>query len=266
MQKNVAVVFDSAGTLLHMYRVAKDMGTGQIITGIDSTGLVAQRKGRALIVLHTEPSVVLSADHSMRVSDFIDEYGITIAISCASDPFSVDEAYDIIKGSELRISDILQVVDMVKARCPNIFYVAAGIIVDRNDYSVPYVLSTGGRLFHDTKDTIEKLEERGADIYIASGDSMRNLEQLAKCLAIPMDRVFDIATTREKERIILELKDKYEKVLMVGDGMNDILALRAADVGVMTIQQGDERPEKLMKSANVIINYIKEVVDLIDRD
>lgn len=57
MQKNVAVVFDSAGTLLHMYRVAKDMGSGQIITGIDSTGLVAQRKGRALIVLHTEPSV-----------------------------------------------------------------------------------------------------------------------------------------------------------------------------------------------------------------
>ncbi|WP_135610477.1 HAD family hydrolase [Methanococcoides sp. AM1] len=264
MQKSIAVVFDSAGTLLHMYRVAKDIGSGEMITGVESTALVAQRKGRALIVLHTEPAVILSVDRNMRVIDFIDDHGITIDISCASIPFSLDEAYDIIKDSNIKVGDILQVVDVVKAHCPKIFYVAAGIIVDSNDHSVPYVLSTGGRMFHDTKDTVDQLRARGADVYIASGDSRRNLRQLAECIDVPMGRVYDIATTREKARIILDLKEKYDRVLMVGDGLNDILALRAADIGVVTLQQGDERPEKLERSADIVIRDIREVLDIVD--
>ena len=43
---------------------------------------------------------------------------------------------------------------------------------------------------------------------------------------------------------------------MVGDGLNDILALRAADVGVMTIQQGDVRPNKLKDAADIVIKDI----------
>ncbi|NYT19183.1 MAG: HAD family hydrolase [Methanosarcinales archaeon] len=264
MQKSIAVVFDSAGTLLHMYRVAKDIVTGDIVTGVESTALVAQRKGRALIVLHTEPAVILGVDRSTRVIDFIDDHGIAIDISCASIPFSLDEAYDIIKDSDITVGDILQVVDIVKLHCPNIFYVAAGIIVDNNDHSVPYVLSTGGRLFHDTRDTVDQLKARGVAVYIASGDSRRNLGQLAECIDVPMERVYDIATTREKARIILDLKEKYDRVLMVGDGLNDILALRAADIGVVTLQQGDERTEKLQMSADIVIRDISEVLGIVD--
>ena len=263
MQKSIAVVFDSAGTLLHMYRVAKDMGSGELITGVESTDLVAQRKGRALIVLHTEPAVILGVDRNMRVIDFIDGHDIDIDISCASVPFSVEEAYDIIKDSDIRIADILQVVDVVREHCPKIFYVAAGIIVDSNDHSVPYVLSTGGRMFHDTKETVDKLKEHGVTVFIASGDSRRNLKQLAECIDIPMERVYDIATTREKARIILDLKEMYDNVLMVGDGLNDILALRAADIGIVTLQQGDERPEKLERSADFVIRDIREVLDIV---
>ncbi|WP_440952967.1 HAD family hydrolase [Methanococcoides sp. FTZ1] len=264
MQKSIAVVFDSAGTLLHMYRVAKDMSSGDLLTGVESTDLVARRKGRALIVLHTEPSVILAVDRNMRVIDFIDGHDIAIDISCASVPFSVEEAYDIIKDSDIRVDDILQVVGVVRKHCPEIFYVAAGIIVDRNDHSVPYVLSTGGRLFHDSKETVDRLKGLGVSVFIASGDSRRNLKQLAECMGISMERVYDIATTREKARIILELKDTYDKVLMVGDGMNDILALRAADVGIVTLQQGDHRPEKLEMSADVVIRDIREVLGIVE--
>ena len=68
-----------------------------------------------------------------------------------------------------------------------------------------------------------------------------------------------------KENIVLELKGKYEKVVMVGDGINDILALRAADVGIMTTQQGDERPKKLREAADMIIDDIIEVVNVVKR-
>jgi Cu+-exporting ATPase len=66
-----------------------------------------------------------------------------------------------------------------------------------------------------------------------------------------------------KEKVVLELKSKYEKVIMVGDGINDILALRAADIGIMTIQQGDERPEELREAADVVLDDIIKVVDVV---
>ena len=101
------------------------------------------------------------------------------------------------------------------------------------------------------------------DMYIASGDGMFALTQLAEFINIPQERVFAYSDTLMKEKVVLELKRKYEKVIMVGDGINDILALRAADVGIMTTQQGDKRPEELREAADVIINDIIKVVDVV---
>jgi len=101
------------------------------------------------------------------------------------------------------------------------------------------------------------------DTYIASGDSMRTLSQLAEFIGIPPERVFALATTNMKEEVVLKLKNKYEKVVMVGDGINDILALRAADVGIMTVQQGDKRPENLKEAADLVLDNIIKVVDVV---
>ncbi|HPS90219.1 MAG TPA: HAD family hydrolase, partial [Methanosarcina vacuolata] len=64
-------------------------------------------------------------------------------------------------------------------------------------------------------------------------------------------------------KVVLELKQKYDKVIMVGDGINDILAFRAADLGVMTTQQGDKRPKELREAADVVIDDIIKVVDVV---
>lgn len=264
MKKRIAVVFDNAGTLLHMYRVAKETSTGNLLEGIESTMLVAERPGRALIVMHAEPYMLKNTDPATELRKFIADNELKIDISCSSGPMSIQEAMNIINKEKVVVGDVIEVLSLVHERCPERYYMAAALIVDSETQLIPYVLSTAGKLYTNTSKTIELLHSRGIDTYIASGDTMRSLKRVAEKLRIPLANVFDIATTDDKANIVLNLKKEYDRVLMVGDGMNDILALEAADVGIVIVQQGDKRPKRLLEAADLVINNIIEVIDIVD--
>ncbi|MGD9779817.1 MAG: hypothetical protein AB7U21_08300, partial [Methanomethylovorans sp.] len=78
MQKKIAVVFDSAGTLLRMYRVAKETSTGNILENIESIMLVAERPRRALVVMHAEPVAIENTDPKTELRRFIADNGLKI--------------------------------------------------------------------------------------------------------------------------------------------------------------------------------------------
>lgn len=263
MQKRVAVVFDSAGTLLRMYRVAREAATGLILDDIQTTLLVALKPRRALVVMNGDLESTIFSCPPMTFHQFLELYGVSIEISCSSGPIGLDEAYGIIQKSSVGVDDLRGVISVVRGRCPDVFYLAAGIIVDVQEGTVPYVLSTGGRMYSGTPLTIKQLREMGADVFIASGDGYHNLNRLAATVGIPGKDVYGVASPRDKEKIILELKERYDSVIMVGDGMNDILALRAADIGIMTTQQGDERPQALRDAADRVIDNITEVTEIV---
>lgn len=264
MKKKMAVVFDCAGTLLHMYRVAKETATGNILEDIESIMLVAERPGRALVVMHAEPALIERTDPMTELRSFIAENGLKIDISCSSGPVSIKEAESIINKQDIVIGDVIEVLNLAHRSCPEKYYIAAGLIVDGEAYSIPYVLSTSGKLYSNTPKTVELLHSRGIDTYIASGDTMRSLRGIAEKLRIPLPNVFDLATTDDKANIVLDLKKQYETVLMIGDGMNDIRALKVADLGVVTVQQGDKRPQRLLEAADIVISNIIEVIDIVD--
>ncbi|KKG12008.1 potassium ABC transporter ATPase [Methanosarcina sp. 2.H.T.1A.6] len=263
MAKRIAVVFDSAGTLLRMYRVAKESSTGNILENIESTAIVAKKNGCGLVALNTENEIILHSRRDMFLFEFIKEYGVSIGISCSKGKFTPDVACEIIRGTSLMMGDVHDVLKAVTSLCPDSIYLAAGLIVDSEARKIPYVLSTGGQVFGKTLQTIQSLYAMEVDMYIASGDRMSALVQLAELVNIPQERVFAFADPIMKEKVVLELKTRYEKVVMVGDGINDILALRAADVGIMTTQQGDERPEELRAAADVVLDDIIKVVDVV---
>lgn len=264
MKKEKAVVFDSAGTLLQMYRVGKKLSTGEIFENIESTSIVANKPQRALVVLHTELETVAKCDPDIKLIDFMHENDVDIDISCSSSPFTKNQAFDIIKLNNTTVGDIHDVICTVRRRSPpDVFYLAAGTILDADIATVLCVLSTGGWLYPKTSITIKKLQDMDIDVYIASGDSIKNLRKVAHSINVPIEGVFGLANAYDKERIIHDLKNKYNTVVMVGDGMNDIFALRAADIGILTIQQGNNRPEKLKKSVDTIISDIIEVVEVV---
>nr|2IYE_A Chain A, Copper-transporting Atpase [Saccharolobus solfataricus P2]2IYE_C Chain C, Copper-transporting Atpase [Saccharolobus solfataricus P2] len=80
------------------------------------------------------------------------------------------------------------------------------------------------------KDYLEKLKNEGLKIIILSGDKEDKVKELSKELNI--QEYYSNLSPEDKVRIIEKLKQNGNKVLMIGDGVNDAAALALADVSV----------------------------------
>ncbi len=264
MDESIAVVFDSAGTLLHMYRVAKDTVTGKYIDDINTTNLVSRKPNCGLVIIHTDPDKIMNCQSTKQIHDFLADNRIRIDLSCSSSPITLDDAAQCIRNdTRTSMQDIHDVVNAIKLKCHDVFYLGIGLVVDTGSQDIEYTISAGGRPFTNTPAVLNTLQSMEIDAYIASGDSMRNLENLARLVEIPIERVYDVATPQKKEWVIKSLKKQYDRVVMVGDGINDLLALRASDLGVLSIQQTGTCIEKLSSEADIIITDIKQIVKII---
>ncbi len=90
-----------------------------------------------------------------------------------------------------------------------------------------------------TKEMISRLKEKGVKhIVLLTGDE----EKVAKSFAqnYDFDAVYANQTPHEKASVIDELKKRYNKVVMVGDGVNDTFAMSRADVAVSFAAGGSE--------------------------
>ena len=73
---------------------------------------------------------------------------------------------------------------------------------------------------------------------------------------IPKDEIVSIVSRSQvKVRDLLEV----HRAVMVGDGLNNLYALRATDLGILTVQQDTRTTLKLLKAADEIITNIKEL-------
>lgn len=261
----IAVVFDSAGTLLRMYRVVKNIKSGEYLHEVVSTELVGKRPYCAILVMQVDSNKLIECPSDMKISDFIRKYDIDIEVGCSRAQIDKTTALSVVEEDKrATMSDLKDVMAAVKRRCPDIFYMGVGLIIDVEAKNIPYVICTGGKVYSGTSEVIRTLNKMGVDTYIASGDSMRNLSALAKNVNVPLDQVFEIATPRRKEEIVKGLKKRYDRVVMVGDGVNDILAMRASDLGVLSIQQTGKCPPSLREEADAVIKDIREVVGVVE--
>ncbi|MCT4560111.1 MAG: heavy metal translocating P-type ATPase metal-binding domain-containing protein [Crocinitomicaceae bacterium] len=94
--------------------------------------------------------------------------------------------------------------------------------------------SLGLFVFHSVfrsglKDGLKKL--KNYELHILSGDTNRDLEALQELVPIGTQIHFEKNTTDNKNYID-QLQAKDQKVLMIGDGLNDIGALNQANVGI----------------------------------
>ena len=94
---------------------------------------------------------------------------------------------------------------------------------------------------------------------------MRSLSGLQD-LGISLGQIYPVSSPIKKKEIVEDLKKRYRRVIMVGDGLNDIFALQSADLGILTVQQ-DTRPAKeLLSAADEIISDIRDMPAVIKRN
>jgi soluble P-type ATPase len=244
-----------------MYRVAKDLSCGCLMENVVTWDLIMEKSGRALVVPQIDPAEVISRSPETLVRVLLEGREDSVAVSCSSTPVSREEAVEVLRTSRARLADIQEVHIAVKARCPD-NYQTTGMIVDIDLFDVTHTISTGGAPFPGLEQAIAGLNDMGADIYVASGDSIRSLGYLIE-FGIEYDKIYPVASPRKKQNIVLDLKKRYKSVVMVGDGLNDIYALDAADVGILTVQQDTNPSPKLLETADRIISDIKELPVLI---
>ncbi|MGZ5520876.1 MAG: HAD-IC family P-type ATPase [Halobacteriota archaeon] len=257
--KDFAVVFDCAGTLLKKYRVAKDLDQGTFLHQIVSLSLVGTREDYVLAVFQLDaPKDLEGVPTDLSIADFLDSYKVELVVVCANVHVTDAKVISAVARDERsRVKDLVDVVSEVSKSCSASYFTGTAAIVDIRQGKIPYVLATCGELFDSALPVVDELKRTGADIYVASGDAKNTLYALADRIHIPYSNVLDIATPSVKEQLIHQLKNKYGYVIMVGDGINDIPALKAADLGVLTVQQKEERPTALFDAADLVIKDLK---------
>lgn len=82
----------------------------------------------------------------------------------------------------------------------------------------------------EAKEIVRKLKERGLNLYIISGDHAMPTQQLAEELDI--DSYFAEVLPEDKASLVEKLQQSGHSVCFVGDGINDSIALKKADVSV----------------------------------
>lgn len=258
-----AIVFDNSGTLIKRYRAIKDIRNGVICDNVNSIDVVDQDRNRALVVLQTDPSkCIVKAKPDQTIWQFLKKNDVKFDISYSEIDVEKDELLNAIERDKSYMKDVQDTFSSVVEKHYNVQICSgSGFIVNMKTGQVEFTITAGGKIFNEVPKVIKELKKRGIQIFIASGDRKTSLEQLAEFIQIPKENVFDTANSRRKKEIVSELKQKY-KVMMVGNSSNDVLALKEADIGVLTLQQGEMPPVKVHGSADYVINNISEILDI----
>lgn len=90
----------------------------------------------------------------------------------------------------------------------------------------------------DAKDMIAELERMGVEVVVLTGDNRLAADYLAKQIEVKNIRAELLPA--EKVSAITDLQCQAKTVCMIGDGVNDVPALKTADVGVAMGSMGSD--------------------------
>ncbi len=107
---------------------------------------------------------------------------------------------------------------------------AKTVVFFANEKSVLAVLAISDEIKPNSKSAINKLKEKGIEVYMLTGDNRQTAAAVAKQVGLT-DFKAEVMPS-DKSDFVKELQAKGKIVAMVGDGINDSEALAQADVSI----------------------------------
>ncbi len=92
------------------------------------------------------------------------------------------------------------------------------------------IIAVSDKIREDSKSAIEELKKLGIKTVMITGDNKRVAEYVSTRVGI--FEVYSEVLPGEKAETIKTLSSKYGNIAMIGDGINDSVALTSADVGI----------------------------------
>ncbi len=133
------------------------------------------------------------------------------------------------------------------------------------------ILALSDSIKKESFGVIEKLHQRRVKVAMLTGDNRKAAQVVAKKLRI--DDFFAEVLPEDKYKHIKKLQEKGDKVMMVGDGVNDAPALTQADVGVavgagtdVAVESGDivltrNNPEDIVRLISLGKKVYRKMVE-----
>jgi len=265
---SIAVVFDSAGTLLHTYRVAKDVERQELLPGIETVTLTFSSPERVLVVIHVHSrEIIASPPHTLLAAYLVSQHA-GFGISCTRKITTAADIGDVLyNDTRATVGDLQDCIRNVWSVCQReeVVTLNSGVILNMAKKAIEFTVTTGGRPFEGAKEAITELHQFGIPTFIASGDRVTKLEKMADYLGIPRDRVYGVATPTVKAQIVADLQGEYDRVVMVGDGINDLCAMKRADIAILTEEQPGDKPAELYQAADHVVKNVREVIEIVKR-
>ncbi|MMZ57266.1 Zinc-transporting ATPase [compost metagenome] len=112
------------------------------------------------------------------------------------------------------------------------------VIFIQNDRGIAGVLAVQDTLRPEAKETIAQLKKLGITIVMLTGDKRSTAEAIA--VEAGVDEVYAELLPQEKVESVKALRERYGKVAMIGDGVNDAPALATASVGIAMGSAGSD--------------------------
>ncbi|WP_281271949.1 heavy metal translocating P-type ATPase [Hydrogenothermus marinus] len=134
------------------------------------------------------------------------------------------------------------------------------IFLATNDKVLGYI-SLEDEIREEAKEVIKWLKENGYKVYMLTGDNEKTAKNVAKIVGI--ENVFSNVLPEYKLKIVKSLQEKGEKVIFVGDGINDAPSLSEADIGIAIGGKGSQLAKEsgdvilLSDSLKAVIKFIK---------
>ena len=209
---SVAVVFDSAGTLLHTYRVAKDVVNQHLLPGIETVTLTFSSPERVLVVIHVHSRDIIETPPGVPLARYLVDNNVGFGISCTRKVITAEDVGEVLyNDTRAQVGDLQDCIRNVWSVCKreSVVTMNSGVILNMQLGGIEFAVTTGGRPFEGAREAITELHRMGVPTYIASGDRVTKLEKMADYLGIPRDRVNGVATPTVKAQIVADLQAEY---------------------------------------------------------